>query len=147
MLSRFVAYVGSPNGMEQKSGQCVSQFRHLRNFKVMGMQRILVLANTRGQPQEADHVLYSRVRLIWATNLRLCRAKTSEQQQMTCRKPQATERATVRKLHWHTEAATRRHREADLHTTPTDSTIHNGKGCRLGCCGGAVLGTIARTKS
>jgi hypothetical protein len=74
--------------------------------------------------------------------LRLHRAKTSDQQ-VTCRKPRATEQAAVRKLHGHTEGALRRHREPDLRTTPTDSTIHNGTGCRLGRCGGAVVGAMA----
>jgi hypothetical protein len=35
---------------------------------------------------------------------------------MTCRRLQATKRAIVRKLHGHTEAALRRHRETDLQT-------------------------------
>ena len=36
ILSRFVTYVGSSSGAEQTLSKCLSQFRHLRNFKVMG---------------------------------------------------------------------------------------------------------------
>jgi hypothetical protein len=66
MLSRFVAYVGLSNGAEQTFSQRLSQFRHLRNFSVPGIQRIVVLAGTQGQSQEADNKLYARARLICA---------------------------------------------------------------------------------
>jgi len=68
VLSRFVAYVGSSSGVEQTFSQCLSQFRHLRHFSDLGIQRILVLAGTRGQSEEADNKLYARARLIWADN-------------------------------------------------------------------------------
>ena len=48
-LFRFVAHVGSTSGAEQTFSQCLAQFRHLRNYSVLGMQRGLVLAGTRGQ--------------------------------------------------------------------------------------------------
>jgi len=68
LLFRFVAYIGSSSGVEQTFSQCMAQFRHLRNFKTRGVQRVLVLAGTRGQPQEEDLALLSRARQIWAEN-------------------------------------------------------------------------------
>ena len=69
VLSRFVSYVGSTSGVEQTFSQCLTQFRHLRNFKdPSGIQRILVLAGTRGQSLEADMALVAQARLIWAKN-------------------------------------------------------------------------------
>jgi len=68
LLFRYVAYVGSSSGVEQTFSQCLAQFRHLRNFSIPGVQRILVLAGTRGQPHSEDLALYARARLIWAEN-------------------------------------------------------------------------------
>ena len=49
LLFRFVEYVGSTSGVEQTFSQCLAQFRHLRNYSVPGLQRVLALAGTRGQ--------------------------------------------------------------------------------------------------
>ena len=68
LLIRFVAYAGSTSGVEQTFSQCLAQFRHLRNYSVPGLQRVLVLAGTRGQAREEDLALYSRARQIWAEN-------------------------------------------------------------------------------
>ena len=51
VLSRFVAYVGSSSGVEQTFSQCLSQFRHLRQYSDLGMQWILVLAGARWQSE------------------------------------------------------------------------------------------------
>jgi hypothetical protein len=110
VLSRFVAYVGSSSGVEQTFSQCLAQFRHLRNFKGMGLQRVLVLAGTRGQPEDADLALYSRARLIWEENFSEPRAPTK----MKLYSPKAIKRASHAKLHGNTEAARRRRRERDL---------------------------------
>jgi hypothetical protein len=91
VLSRFVAYVGSSSGVEQTFSQCLSQFRHRRHFSDLGIQRIVVLAGTQGQSEEADNKLHARARLIWA--------ETSPQQDveqtLTSRRPEATKRATA----------------------------------------------------
>ena len=62
LLIRFVAYAGSTSGVEQTRSQCLAQFRHLRNYSVPGLQRVLALAGTRGQAHEEDMALYSRAR-------------------------------------------------------------------------------------
>ena len=38
LLFRFVAHAGSTSGVEQTRSQCLAQFRHLRNYSVLGMQ-------------------------------------------------------------------------------------------------------------
>jgi hypothetical protein len=109
VLSRFVAYVGSSSGVEQTFSQCLAQFRHLRNFKGLGIQRILVLAGTRGQPEDADLALYARARLIWEANFEAPRRP----KKVTLRNPKAVRRA-LEKHAGNTEAAQRRRRDHDL---------------------------------
>ena len=109
-MSRFVAYVGSSSAVEQTFSQCRSQFGHLRNLSVLGIQRVLVLAGTKSQSQEADESLYARARLIWAENFAAPRLPKT----MTCLNPWATRAKAARALNDHTEAALRRQREAGL---------------------------------
>ena len=63
LLFLFVACIGSTSGVEQT--QRLAQFRHLRSFSMLGVQRVLVLASSRGQAHEEDLALYSRARQIW----------------------------------------------------------------------------------
>jgi len=65
LLTRCVACVGSTSGVEQTFSQCLAQFRHLRSYSMPGLQRVLVLAGTRGQAHEEDLALYARARQIW----------------------------------------------------------------------------------
>ena len=65
LLFRFAAYVGSTSGVEQTFSQCLAQFRHLRKYSVLGMQRVLVLAGTRGRAHEEGLAVYARARQIW----------------------------------------------------------------------------------
>jgi hypothetical protein len=117
VLSRFVAYVGSSSGVEQTFSQCLAQFRHLRNFKGLGLQRVLVLAGTRGQTPDADLALYARARIIWEENFDAPRGS----RRMTLRSPKAAQRAVKERLHGNTEAAQRRRREEDLQTRLRDA--------------------------
>ena len=110
VLSRFVAYVGSSSGVEQTFSQVLAQFRHLRNFTAMGIQRVLVLAGTRGQPEEADLRLYSAARLLWEHNFDAPRRK----RRMTLNSLKAAQRASRERLCGNTEAAQRRRREQSL---------------------------------
>jgi hypothetical protein len=112
VLSRFVAYVGSSSGVEQTFSQCLAQFRHLRNFKGLGLQRILVLAGTRGQPEDADLALYSRARLIWEENFSAPRSKMK--MKLRNQNQKAIKRALRAKFRGNTEAAQQRRRERDL---------------------------------
>ena len=68
LVFHFVAYVGSTSGVGQTLSQCLAQFRHLRNNSIPGLQRVLVLAGTRGQAHEEGLALYSRACQIWAEN-------------------------------------------------------------------------------
>ena len=63
ILFRLAAYIGSSSGVKQAFSQRLAQFRRLRNFNTLGVQRTLVLAGTRG---EEDQALYSQARQIWA---------------------------------------------------------------------------------
>jgi hypothetical protein len=76
ILIRFVAYIGSSSGVEQTFSQCMSQFGHLRNYSVLGIERILVLASTRGQSSDQDMELYSSARPIWHENFGAPRRRT-----------------------------------------------------------------------
>jgi len=88
----------------------------------MGLQRVLVLAGTRGQPEDADLALYSRARLIWEENFAQPRTPTK----MKLYSPKATKRALHAKLRGNTEAAQRRRRERDLRKRLKTAQTHGG---------------------
>ena len=110
LLFRFVAYIGSSSGVEQTFSQCMAQFRHLRNFGMLGVQRVLVLANTRGQSQEEDLALFSRARQIWADNFGAPR----HQRRGHIFSGKTLRRFSEQKVRSKTEAAARRRRTLAL---------------------------------
>ena len=107
ILFRLAAYIGSSSGVEQGFSQCLAQFRHLRNFNTLGVQRTLVLAGTRG---EEDQALYSQARQIWAQHFSAPR----RQRKFTIVSARTLRQIAARKLQGNTEAAARRRRAADL---------------------------------
>jgi hypothetical protein len=110
LLFRFVAYIGSSSGVEQTFSHCVAQFRHLRNFDMDGVQRVLVLAATRNQTHEEDLALYSRARQIWAENFGAPRRRKRE----TAWSGKTLRRIAEQKVCGRTEAAARRRRALAL---------------------------------
>jgi len=114
LLTRFVAYVGSTSGVEQTFSQCLAQFRHLRNYSMPGLQRVLVLAGTRGQAHEEDLALYSRARQIWAENFGAPRRPKRGH----IFSAKHLRRLTELKVRSQTEAAARRRRTMALASLP-----------------------------
>jgi hypothetical protein len=114
LLFRFVAYIGSSSGVEQTFSQCMAQFRHLRNFSIPGVQRVLVLAGTRGQSLEEDLALYTRARQIWAENFGVPRRR----RHFTIFSGKNLRRMSQKKICGQTEAAARRRRALALAGLP-----------------------------
>jgi len=114
LLHRFVAYIGSASKVERTFSQCMAQFRHLRNFGILGVQRTLVLAGTRGQSLEEDLALYARARQIWAENFGVPR----QRRHCTIFSGKYLRRMSQKKVCGQTEAAARRRRALALASLP-----------------------------
>ena len=134
LLHRFVAYIGSANKVEQTFSQCMAQFRHIRNFSILGAQRVLVIADTRGQSNEEDLALYARGRLMWAENFGVPRRP----RESTIFGLKALRRMLLKKVRGQTEATARRRRALALASLPDQGNKHKTKTLRsrLRGCGG-----------
>ena len=96
VLARYTAYAAATSGVEQQFSQYVALFHHLRNFSAFGIQRILVLAGSRGQTTEEDLDLCVRARHIWVDNFGAPRKKrTFTIQRLKTLQKRASKRATA----------------------------------------------------
>jgi hypothetical protein len=127
LLHRFVAYIGSASKVEQTFSQCMAQFRHIRNFSILGAQRVLVIADTRGQSNEEDLALCSGGRLMWAENCGIPRRP----RESTIFGLKALRRMLLKKVRGQTEAAARRRRALALASLPDQGNKHKNKNIEI----------------